>query len=66
MHQQYLSGHVLELTLASLQALKPRVLKARVASTSTIVEPSATATATTHLTKIVGNAALGTNWDCGR
>ena len=48
-----------KLTFASLVAFEPCVVKLRVAGISTLVEPSATRSATTELAGFFEDAALG-------
>ena len=48
-----------ELTVTSLDAFPPCVIKIRVAGISTLVEPSTTASATTEFTGFLGSTALG-------
>ena len=50
----------LQRTCASLEALGPRMIEVSVSDISTILEPSATARATTAFAGFCGSAALGT------
>ena len=56
-----------EHTSAGQDALVPCIIKARVLSISTVLEPSTTASATTECTGFLDTAAFGTHprWFCG-
>ena len=49
-----------KLTFASLDALRPCVLKLCVTTIATLLEPSTTASTTAEFTGFLGGAALGT------